>query len=370
MGGRLGSVTMTEEPVDQPESIADYIAALNLPGDMSARSPEITARVEEFLASFHSQRATRNFLPGLVIAMLALVETVLAHDGAASNDQGIDAYARQTTSARGGHVNTLNVVLDDESTVRLRPLYNAAQHVIVHELRRYDYPNMPGHATQAWRQHQDLLDGLFAMTPGERRAVLDETWAVVTALHHFVRRTIADATPRPFAVTLEEFPNTQRGEPAGAVLQGLAFAYYRADSPNVTIETGKVGAGSRRVGRVGDVDGWAGPELVLSIEVKDEDLADPDDDTLDAFIANLAEWPDATAIVVARGATDEVVEGLGSHNVSVLTRERMLDAVARWDLYKQRLAAREFHYYLARVQRTSALTLRFEAFVDDQELDL
>jgi hypothetical protein len=302
--------------------------------------------------------------------MIALVERVLAHDGATNNALGIDGYTRQTTNARGGHVNTLNVVLSADNVVRLRPLYNAAQHVIVHEMRRYDFPNMPGHATQAWRQHQDLLDGLFAMSPGERRAVLDETWEVITALHRFGRRTIADAAPRPFAVILEEFPNTQRGEPAGAVLQGLAFAYYRADSPSVTIETGKVGAGSRRVGRVGDVDGWAGPELVLSIEVKDEDLSDPNDDTLDGFIANLAEWPDATAIVVARGATDTVVDGLATQNVSVLTRERMLDAVVRWDLNKQRVAAREFHYYLARVQRTSALTLRFEAFVDDHELEL
>ena len=40
----------------------------------------------------------------------------------------------------------------------------------------------------------------------------------------------------------------------------------------------------------------------------------------------------------------------------------MLDAVLRWDLNKQRLAAREFYYYLERVQRHSSLTQRFEAF--------
>lgn len=154
------------------------------------------------------------------------------------------------------------------------------------------------------------------------------------------------------------------------MLQGLAFAYYRADSPNVTIETGKVGAGSRRVGRVGDVDGWNGPELVLSIEVKDENLHDPEDETLDGFLANLAEWPDATAIVLARGATDDFVSALAKQNVSVLTRERMLDAVMRWDLNKQRLAAREFHYYLARQQRHSGLTHRFETFLEEQGIEL
>lgn len=301
--------------------------------------------------------------------MLALVEQVLAHEGLGSSE-GIDGYERQTHDPRGRHVNTLNVIVAPDRIVRLRPLYNGVHHVIVHELRRYDYPNMPGHATQAWRQHQDILDGLFAMTLDERRAVGDEAWQAITDLHPYGRRTPGDASPRPFTLVLRDFPNTQRGEPAGAVLQGLAFAYYRADSPNVTIETGKVGAGSRRVGRVGDVDGWNGPDLVLTIEVKDEDIADPDDETLDSFLANLAEWPDATAIVLARGATSEVAEGLAEQNVSLLTRERMLDAVLRWDLNKQRLAAREFHYYLARVQRHSGLTQRFEAFLEDQGLDL
>jgi hypothetical protein len=302
--------------------------------------------------------------------MLALVEQVLAHEGVSRSQTGIDGYERQTHNAQGRHVNTLNVILGPQELVRLRPLYNGVQHVIVHELRRYDYPNMPGHATQAWRQHQDILDALFVMTPSERRAVADDVWATVVSLHSYGRRTLGDASPRPFASVLRDFPNTQQGEPAGAVLQGLAFAYYRADSPNVTIETGKVGAGSRRVGRVGDVDGWNGPELVLSIEVKDENIANPDDDTLDGFVANLAEWPDATAIVLARGATDDVAEGLANQNVYLLTREAMLDSVLRWDLNKQRLAAREFHYYLARMQRHSGLTLRFEAFLEEQGLDL
>jgi len=117
-------------------------------------------------------------------------------------------------------------------------------------------------------------------------------------------------------------------------------------------------------------DGWNGPDLVLSIEVKDEDVTDPEDDALDGFLANLSEWPDATAIVLARSATDEVVEGLAKQSVSVPTRERMLDAVRRWDLNKQRLAARELSYYLARVQRHSGLKQRFEAFLEEKGIDL
>jgi hypothetical protein len=257
-----------------------------------------------------------------------------------------------------------------EGHVRLRPAYNAAEHVFIHGLRRYDYPNMAPHATQAWPQHRQMVKAVFAMSTKERRAAAEVVWDRVLKLKEYGRRSTADASPRPFAVVLGEFPRTQTGEPPGAILQGLAFAYYRADAPNVTLETGKVGASSRRTGRVGDVDGWNGADLALSIEVKDEELTDPEDSTLDGFLANLAEWPDATAVVVARDATDEVIEALAEVNVSVLTRDSMREAVLRWDLNKQRLAAREFHYFLVRVQRHSGLIERYEAFLEEQGIEL
>jgi hypothetical protein len=360
---------VSDHPPSDQEPVNSYLEGLGLPPEMAGRPADHTARVESLLSSFHSARRNRNSLPGLVLALLALVERVLSAQGLESDARGIDAFERETHDPRGRPVNTLNVVVDGQK-VRLRPLYNGVQHVVVHELRRYGYPNMPGHATQAWPQHRDILDGLFAMTPNERRAVLDGVWMTVVALHRFARRTVDEASPRPFAVILEEFPNTQHGEPAGAVLQGLAFAYYRADSPNVTIDTGKVRAGSRRVGRVGDVDGWNGPELVLSIEVKDEAITDPEDDALDGFLANLAEWPDATAIVLARSAAEDVVAELAKLNVSTLDRGRMLENVHLWDLNKQRLAAREFYYYLARVELHSGLIARFEGFLEEQGLDL
>jgi hypothetical protein len=348
----------------------EYLEELGLPADFSDQEKRDTPQVRSLLGIFDQQRSSRNFLPALVIAMVALVERVLAAQDTNSEKRGIDAYEREEHDARGRHVNTLNVTTVRGDVVRLRPLYNKVQHVIVHELRRYDFPNMPGHATQAWRQHQDMLDGLFAMSRSERSAVADYAWAAILKLHEFKPRTSGEATPRPFSTIVSRFSNTRPGEPAGAVLQGLAFAYYRADSPNVTIETGKVGAGSRRVGRVGDIDGWSGSELVLSIEVKDAELIDPAAAALDGFLANLGEWPDATAIVLVRGASEDVVGQLAAQNVAVLTRESMLDAVQRWDLNKQRLAAREFHYYLSRVQRNSKLNGRFERFIKSRGVKL
>lgn len=364
-----GRVRCTAVIADEDPALDNLLEALRLPAGMIDRKADHSARVKAFEALLREQILTRRFVPGLAMAFIAMAETALTLAGMDSVEDVLAEFKREESKPRGRPINTLNLIVGSD-LVRLRPAYNAAEHVFVHRLRRYDYPNMAPHATQAWPQHRDILTTVFAMTPNERKAAAEAVLEIIFELPEYKRRSIVDASPRPFATILTEFPGTQAGEPGGAILQGLAFAYYRADAPNVTLETGKVGASSRRTGRVADVDGWNGADLVLSIEVKDEQLSDPEDPTLDAFQANLAEWPDATAIVVARGVGDEVVAQLAEVNVSVLTRDSMHDAVVRWDINKQRLATREFHYFLVRVQRHSGLTDRFEAFLEEQGIEL
>ncbi len=356
-----------------PSSVLDdHLVGLGLPAAMATRTPSQTNAVMVISTEVDAQIDQRNrrFVPGLVMAFIAMAEAALDRLSQTSMDDVLEECEYETVNARGQRVNTLNLFVDDGDPVRLRPYYGAAEHVFVHDLRRYDYPNMAPHATQAWPQHEDLLRGIFALHPDERRALAERVIERVLLLPEYGRRSTEDASPRPFETVLKAFAGTQKGEPPGAILQGLAFAYYRADSPNVTIETGKVGASSRRTGRIGDVDGWSGADLVLSIEVKDEDLTDAEDATLDSFIANLAEWPDATAIVVARSADDDVTEALAEQNVAMLTRENMRHSVIRWDLNKQRLAAREMHYFLVRVQRHSGLIARYEQFLEDNAVKL
>lgn len=349
-------------------AIDDFLQPLAL-ASLAEIEAERTGNVDAFEVMLEDALRTRRFVLGLAMSFVAMAERALSIVDRDSVTDVFDEFSYEEVTSAGRPRNTLNLIVGDE-VVRLRPLYNKVEHVFVALLRRYDYPHMPGHATQAWRQHREMLEMIFAMSTAERRATVEVVWGKILELPEFRRRSTADALPRPFETILEHFPNTQHREPAGAVLQGLAFAYYRADSPNVTIETGKVGAGSRRTGRIADVDGWSGDELVLSIEVKDEDLDDPDDDTLDGFIANLVEWPDATAIVVARSATDEVVKALADQNVKVLTRPLMLEAVERWDLNKQLLAGREFLYYLSRQQQHSGLVERLRAFLTEHAIAL
>lgn len=348
--------------------LCDHVEALGLPADFCRRLPERTKRVAQLLERYSEQVAGRAFLTGLLFAFLGVAEDLLGQLGRKNLNSALDLHRPEERTPQGKLRNSLYIA-GPTNGISLRKYYSASENVIIGGLRRYDYPNCAPHATQAWPQHRDFLEDIFALGPAERKALAEGLWKAVVSLKEFAGRSDAPQTARPFSVTLADFLDTQRGEPAGSVLQGLAFAYYRADAPNVTLETATVGAGSRRTGRVGDVDGWSGADLVLSIEVKDIDVtADNAGQIASAFLANLRDWPDATAIVFARSFTEEAAKLLRSQNPLLLDRAAMQKNVELWDLRKQQLAVRELDYFFGRVQRNSRLVERLETFLEEKGL--
>ncbi len=94
-----------------------------------------------------------------------MAEAALEHLGQASIDDPLRHFEVQTTTSTGAPVNTLNIKVDDELTVRLRGIYEGVRDVARVQLHRYDYPNSAPHATQAWQGYRDLLGFSFAATP-------------------------------------------------------------------------------------------------------------------------------------------------------------------------------------------------------------
>ena len=359
------------EPPPLTESLSQFELSLGLPEGFCDRTPEDTPAVREILARYYEELRSRAFVMGLMFAFLGVVEDLLGQLGEPSRGSALVDFPPEEFDGRGRPRNTL-YIQGPQRGIGLRRYYNLFEPVVWTRLRRMGYPNMAPHATQAWPQHRVSLERLFSLSPGERLAVANGLWRSVVELPLVERRTAVGIRPRAFEVILRDFPNTQRREPPGAVLQGLAFAYYRADAPNVTLETSKVGAGRARFGGVGDIDGWSGSDLVLSIEVKDIAVVTPADvDThFGSFLTNLSDWTDATAIALGRSFGPGARAHLSESNILVLDRATMLDNVLLWDLRKQQLAAREFEYFLARVQRHPGLLQRFREFLAARDLDV
>jgi hypothetical protein len=359
-------------------ALRKFLVELGLPSGFGDRTPVKSQRVKVLL-EFHTAQTSgvstglrrgkkkRTYLTGLLLAFVAVCEDLLKQVAADSLLKPLEKYPPISQDKSGNLRYTLSL-RGPVKTVSLRPYYNKAEQTFRGKLRRLDYPNMAPHATQAWPDYKTQLVDIFGFSPGERLALADALWDTILNLPEFTARPKTSVTVRPFEKLLSSFP-AEREDPPGALLQGLAFAYYRADAPNLTLETRKVGAGGRRTGNVGDIDGWSGDDLVLSIEVKDRNVDLKAVTEIESgFSVNLAEWPDATAIVLARAFSDDAKAALQDRNVRVLDRRRMAANVRLWDLHKQRLAMREFQYFLFRKQQHSGMRTRFEKFVADNSL--
>jgi hypothetical protein len=173
----------------------------------------------------------------------------------------------------------------------------------------------------------------------------------------------------PFAQVLRDFDrHAQKGEVGGAALQGFIYGYVAADAPSLQFRTASARTGAKRAELVGDVDGYDGPDLALTAEVKDRDLEKIDEIT--DFYSNLGPWPDAIAFVACRSATDSVREEADSMRIGVYSLDQLISQVELWTVPKQLAAIRHAMGYFDFYERKPDLGDRFQSFLDGREIQL
>lgn len=317
---------------------------------------------EEFEAGF----AGRKFSAGLLIAFIDFFKKIGVPSLGANDFDGVMAnFQRQATTSAGKRANTLIVALPSGGTLSLRPFYNDVERFFRAEHKRFDYPSCAPHATQAWADYRPWLDALSALDGPQLDALRER-------VIQFVLDTLKSQAFDPLSVKheppllqllLDGFDmKAQKGEPNGAAFQGMVFGFLRADNPHLQIEIDKVRTGSKRLQRIGDIDGWEGARLALSAEVKQIDLkldAVPD---LENF-ANETGRRGALGVIAALGFRTGVREKLQGMGLKPLDTADMLKIVELWDPLKQRTAAASLVYYAHHVEKNSSLADRIDRFL-------
>jgi len=354
------------------DEVADDLGLGTLVGVTPAATPRVVAMAEELEPRAFGRGG--KMLIGLYSCFVALAEQVLAIDGRESVPNVLDEF--ETTYSRaapGTAVSTLTFFVDEgegERQIGLRGLYNQfSDFVRGPKIQRADYPSSPGHTTSKWIHHQDELREIFNMSRAERRALAEATWAMVLKLPRWERLLPPRAVRDPFVQALRDFDRKKHpGENGGAALQGMVYGYVVADSPYLQFTTAGARTGAKRAGLIGDIDGYDGPDLALTAEVKDRDLEDPDEIT--DFYSNLAPWPDAIAFVACRSATEEFVSGVEKLSIGVYTLDQLIDQAELWIVHKQLAAVRHTMGYFDQIEKKPNLANRFKDFLDEREIDL
>ena len=314
-------------------------------------------------------------LIGLYSCFVAVAELVLEIDGRESVASVLDEFeTTQDRAAQGRTVATLTMlVVDDdgvEQQVGLRGLYNDFSNLARGpRLSRPGYPSSPGHTTSRWGYNQDDLEAIFAMSRAERRALAEATWDLVLKLPRWRRRLPPRTVRDPFAQVLADFDrHAHSGEVGGAALQGFIYGYMVADAPALQFRTASARTGARRVALVGDVDGYDGPDLALTSEVKDRDLIDTEEIT--DFYSNLAPWPDAIAFIACRSASDQFKSDVDAMGIGVYTLGQLITQVELWTVPKQLAAIRHAMGYFEFYEQKPDLGDRFQDFLNERAIDI
>lgn len=147
-------------------------------------------------------------------------------------------------------------------------------------------------------------------------------------------------------------------------IQGLLFGFLRADNPHLQMEIDKVRTGSRRLQRVGDIDGWEGARLAISAEVKQLELKLDDLPDLEGF-ANETGRRGTLGVVAALGFRQGVRGRLEGMGLRPLDTGDMLGIVRLWDPLKQRTAAASLVYYVRQVEKNASLGSRLDRFLEE-----
>lgn len=323
---------------------------------------------DQLFKDFEAGFPGRKFSAGLLLAFIEFFRELKIPDlKAKSFEDVLVKYPRQEMAAGGKRANTLILAIQEGKTLSLRPFYNKADTLFRAVHKRFDYPSCAPHATQAWRDYMPWLNALSTYKEKQLVALAERVVAYVLEVlpsQAFDPATVKTEPPL-FRLLLEGFDMTsQKGEPTGAAFQGTVFGFLRADNPHLQVEIDKVRTGSKRLQRVGDIDGWEGSRLAISAEVKQFGLKPEDVPDLQAF-ANETGRRGALGLVVALEFLEDARSLVEAAGVKALDRKDLLRIVELWDPLKQRTAVASLIYYARHVEKNSSLGDRLETFFEE-----
>lgn len=239
---------------------------------------------------------------------------------------------------------------------------------LFHSLNRSGYPSAYVYNTGQWHKYKDLLVQCFRLSENGRYALclsLIDYGCSIIPEHTFFGRSVPRV--RLFEEVVKHYPRTSPNENGGLVLQGIAHGFIAADRPHLSIIADKVRTGSARQKRFGDIDGYRGLDLELSVEVKDIHITESNySRELDGF-AKQVEASSVLGIAFVQGIDDAPKSKLTDVGIVVLTLPEIVRTIETWDWPKQENALQVLLHHVAHIEQKTEATSRLLCFL--QQLD-
>lgn len=248
----------------------------------------------------------------------------------------------------------------------IRTFHNQLIDIFRNDLGRTNFPSSPGHHTGEWERYDDMLENAFRLSRDGRYEAVQRLFDI--GLERLKTKDYERREPpftRPFTRVLREYDRSAPFEQGGSAYQALCYGYVKAEWPHLSLRASKVRTGSSRQHRYGDIDGYYGPDLMISVEVKDRDIDASNVNEELGTMVGVAENTTSIAIAICRQITDGARDTLEESEVRVFDDDDLAEQLRTWDYHKQDRAVQGMVHFLANIEENPEAVQRLLRFIED-----
>lgn len=325
----------------------------------------IDALVSEAGKQFASSKGTL----GLAIDFLILAEELAQHDDwLAGFDPNItvddildryDSMAKSSLTLKRGNARE-----------GIRTFHNELIELFREDLNRTNFPSSPGHHTGEWERYDNMLELAFRLSRDGRYVAAQELFDL--GLERLESSEYERRDPPfedPFLKVLRDFKRKAPNEQGGSAYQALCYGYVKAEWPHLSFRASKVRTGSSRQQRYGDIDGYHGPDLMISVEVKDRVIDESNVYAELGTMMKVAQNTTAIAIAICTEVSKGARQTLEEADVRVLDDEDLGRQLRFWDYHKQNRALHGMLHFFANIEENPDGVQRLLRFVSSIDPD-
>lgn len=337
--------------------------------DPEAISDDVIAEIEQMVATVSDSLLHNVGELGMALDFLIVAEELSQVDdwqpGYTPDIDRNDILSRYDTK----DTNTLTILYNDNQ-YGIRPIQNEVRDLFIYELRRTNFPSSPGHHTGNWPDYDDLLEHSFRLSRTGRFEAVLRLFDV--GMEKLEEKRYEDRDPPfgiPFSDIVRDYRRSDPDENGGLAFQAMAYGYAKAEWSHLSFRASKVRTGSSRQNRYGDIDGFLGPDLMISIEVKDLDVTGDNVRSQLGQTIDLVESSTAVPIAICREVSDDARGVLESEGVRVLDDDDLLSDLELWDYHKENRAVQGMLHYLANIEENPDAVQRLLRFLQTVDED-
>lgn len=291
-------------------------------------------------------------------------ENLARHDAMRSEESIFDRYT--LIKQRGSRQSNTLTLKYETYQYGIRKLEERVLRYFVAQ-RRLGYPSAYVYNSGQWAKYKDLLVCVFQLSAYARFKLFcqlidfgNQSIPVKNV------RVIAKKDLGDFERFLTEYERSYEGENGGLAFQAMCYGFASVQFGHLSISASSVRTGSSRQQRFGDVDVYAGADLVVSIEVKDFEItSDNYENEVGGFISEVAAT-NVRGLVCCRACQAEVQEAVSklAPTLRFVTDKDLLFATHLWDDQLHQKAVDGMLHFLANIEHNESAAKRAKEFLD------